>query len=702
MFMATFPARAGGRGGQSVGGRLTRKRTGRMTTRRGLLALGLAAPLASRGSATVGPKFQFRLVSPDQRLAITIGPDGTGRPTYGVSFDRKPVLLPSPLGLMLGDGGVLSHGLQIVRFARSRADRRYTLVAGKTREARDHYNELRLDFEQSAAASGRRALRLTFRAYDDGIAFRYCIPGERGREAISLREELTRFDFPGDCTCWGLNLGKFGTGHEGEFRPVRAAAIRSTDLFDIPLVGMAGSAVFAIAEADPTGYAGLYLTGRGDGGFGVESRLSPRLDDPDIAVRGRPGAGLLSPWRVVMVADRPGRLIESTLITNLSPPSAIADTSWIKPGKYAWDWWSDDAVSGVAHPGMNDATMQRFIAFASELRLQYMLIDAGWYVTGQGGNGGPGADVTRSIPEIHLPALIAYGRQRNVSLWVWVHWKALDARMEEALELYQRLGLKGVKIDFMDRDDQAMVAWYHQVLRKAAQHRLMVDLHGACPPTGSRRTHPNLLTREAVMGAEYNKWSARVTATHNVTLAFTRMLLGPMDYTPGGFRNVSPRDFVIRYELPFVQTTRGQALAMYVVYESPFMSVADSPDAYKGQAGVDFLAAVPASWDETRVLAGEIGEFVAIARRSGKDWFVGAMTNEQARTVRIPFAFLGRGRFAATIYADGATPSLLAITRRIVGRGDTIDLRLASGGGGAISLHAGLVRSGARARSANT
>ena len=292
-----------------------------------------------------------------------------------------------------------------------------------------------------------------------------------------------------------------------------------------------------------------------------------------------------------------------------------------------------------------------------------MLIDAGWYVAN--GDDLKAGDVMRSIPGVDLPALVAYAGQRNIGLFVWVHWKALDAQMDAALHLYQRLGLAGIKVDFMDRDDQDMVAFYHRLLEAAARHRLMVDLHGAYPPTGLSRTWPNLLTQEGVMGAEYNKWSARVTATHNVTLPFTRMLLGPMDYTPGGFRNVAPQDFVARHRLPLVQTTRGQALAMYVVYESPFQAVADSPDAYLDQPGVAFMRAVPATWDETRCIAGEIGAFVVIARRSGAAWFVGAMTNEAGRTVTIPLTFLGGARFAATVYSDGDTPTAIVVTERV-------------------------------------
>jgi alpha-glucosidase len=295
-------------------------------------------------------------------------------------------------------------------------------------------------------------------------------------------------------------------------------------------------------------------------------------------------------------------------------------------------------------------------------------------------------DITKTIPEIDLPGLIAYARERKVDIWVWVHWRLAQDQMDRAFPHYQKLGVKGVKIDFMDRDDQEMVAFYHRVLRKAAEHRLLVDLHGAYKPTGLIRTYPNYVTQEGVMGAEYNKWSARITATHNVTLAFTRLLVGPMDYTPGGFRNVARRDFTIKGVAPEVMTTRAQQLAMYVVYDSPFACVSDSPGAYRGQPGADFLKVVPTSWDETRALAGEIGEYVVVARRRGREWYVGAMTNEAGRELRVPLDFLGGGSYRATIYADGAKPADVTITTESVGAGAGLTLKLASGGGAAVRI----------------
>jgi alpha-glucosidase len=387
-----------------------------------------------------------------------------------------------------------------------------------------------------------------------------------------------------------------------------------------------------------------------------------------------------------MLGETLGKLVESTLITSLAPP-AEGDFGWVRAGKYAWDWWNGPTLASVARAGMNDETLKGFIDFAGRSGLEYMLIDDGWYVnSGAGGTLLPGANNMQPIPQVDLPTLVRYAAERKVGLWLWVHWKLLEANMEQALPLYAKLGIRGIKVDFMDRDDQQMVAFYHRLLKTAAANKLLVNLHGAFPPRGLIRTYPNFLTQEGVFGAEYNKWSRRVTARHNVNLALTRMLLGPMDYTPGGFRNAAPGAFVPEAATPMVQTTRGQALAMYVVYESPFQGVSDSPDNYRDQPGFDFVRMVPATWDETRAISARPGEHVALARRKGRDWYVGAMTNEDGRTIVVPLSFLGRGRYTATLWQDGGSPSAVARHTRTVSSGDTMELKLAPSGGAAVRI----------------
>lgn len=650
--------------------------------------LSILVPALALAAVTHAASPPLELRSPGGQASATVSLDDGGQAHFTVAWRGRDVLLPSPLGIQLDARKRIQGGLRIAASRRSEHDATYALVAGKASEVRERYRQLEVDLVDG---QGRR-LGLVLRAYDDGIALRYRLPRPAAGD-LEVKEDRTGFLFPRDYACWSLNLGRFGTSHEGEFDPVAASKLRPMHLIDAPLVCRTGDGdtTFAIAEADLDRYAGLYLSGREDGRLGVEARLSPRLDAPELAVRiarddvgddGHP-----TPWRVVMLGDSPGALIESNLISSLNPPTPIGDTSWIRPGKTAWDWWSGSLAPDVPGAGMNNATMRRYIDHAAALGLEYMLIDDGWYV-GSYGNGqwNPGADITRSIPQIDLPALIDYGRERGVGIWVWAHWKALEPRMDEVFARYRELGVKGVKVDFMDRDDQQMVDFFHRMARSAAEHRLMLNLHGAYRPTGLNRTWPNFLTQEGVLGAEYNKWSRRITPTHNVTLPFTRMLIGPIDYTPGGFRNVAPEDFEPSFTAPKVMGTRAHQLAMFVVYESPLQMVADSPDVYVDAPGADFLPLVPATWDETRALAGRIGQYVAIARRSGEAWYVGAMTNESARELALELSFLGDGAYEATVWRDGDAPTQVLRETRRVDAADALELALAGGGGAAVRL----------------
>jgi alpha-glucosidase len=647
-----------------------------------LLALALLCTAASVSAQ------DRHLLSPDGAIDVTIGQDAaTKGPTYAIAFHGRPVIGTSPLGLAFESYKKLGPDTAVTGAMRTNVDTRYRLIAGKTSAARDQYNELTLGLTETGGA--QRKLDIVFRAYDDGVAFRYRLPVQPGFTDLRLAGELTEFAFPADYRCWGLNLGRFDTSHEGEYDPLSASQVRPHNLFETPVTCRTGTgdASFALTEADLRGYAGSYLTGRETGALGFATRLAPRLDDPAIAVKADiRGTGLTTPWRVVMLGATPGKLIESTILTSLNP-APKGDFSWVKPGKTAWDWWNGPTLKALPTAGMNDATVKAYIDFAAANGLPYMLIDDGWYMNSGGGPVVyPGADIMTTVPAIDLPGLIRYAADRKVGLWLWANWRVLDAKMDAVFARYAVMGIKGFKVDFMDRSDQQIVDFYQRIFAASAAHHLMLDLHGAYHPTGATRTWPQFLTQEGVLGAEYNKWTRRITARHNVTLPFTRGLAGPYDYTPGGFRNATPATFRIEPQTPMVQTTRGQALAMYVVFDSPFMGVSDSPDNYAGAAGFDFIRAVPATWDETHVVSGEIGERIVTARRSGKDWYVGAMTNETARTVDVPLDFLGSGRFTATIWQDGASPTDVITTTRVVTARDTLTLTLAASGGGAIRL----------------
>ncbi len=418
-------------------------------------------------------------------------------------------------------------------------------------------------------------------------------------------------------------------------------------------------------------------------------RASTRLR---IAVQA--DAPVTTPWRVLMIGDEPGRLVESNIILNLNPPSKIADTSWIKAGKSAWDWWSGEAAPSVSFKtGMNTATMKHYIDFASASGFPYMLIDAGWAMADRNGpqDYSALADITKVTPEIDMPELLRYAKEKNVRIWLWSHWTSVDKYMNEAFPLFEKWGVAGVKIDFMNRDDQEMVRWYRHVVELAAQHHLMIDYHGAFKPDGLRRTYPNLITREGVMGKEYLKWSARTTPVHNTTLPFTRMLAGPLDYTPGAFGNGNRENFMPRDKEPMGLGTRAHELALYVVLESPLMMVSDYPEHYAGQHDFEFIKQVPVTWDEVRVLNGRPMENITVARRSGKDWYVASITNWDARSVKVPLDFLGEGKYTAEIYADapdaGTNATHTTFTKQTVDRSTVLDVKMVSGGGNAIWIH---------------
>ena len=634
-------------------------------------------------SPAFAQKLPTNVISPDGRIAIHIEQNEAGNLVYAIERNEDPVIGPSQLRLRLAEGDVSS--VNVRSLTPRNINTVHKLVATKAAQANDRFEELTLEVTPRSGAIS--SLKWIFRAYDDGVAFRYVVPPGAGVSTLSVRNEDTEFAFFADYACHGFNVGRFDSSHEGEFDPVRASLIREHNTYDLPLVCRTETSAFAIAEANLRDYGGLYLAGRGDGRPGVQSRISRRLDDRSLIARtaiGPEGAG--SPWRVIMLADKLGSLIESNLIGNLNPPPNF-DTSWIRPGKTAWDWWSGPYLPPPDKGGTDMPTIRRYVDFASLAGFEYMMIDEGWCLrSGHGGSAPADADITQAKADIDMPALVDYAKKKKVGLWLWVQWSLLDRQMDAALAQYRKWGIKGIKVDFMDRNDQQMVDYYHKLMQKAAQHQLLVDMHGAYPPTGLNRTWPNYLTQEGIMGAEYNKWSRRVTATHNVSLAFTRMLLGPLDYTPGGFRNATPADFQVINSPPQVQTTRGHGLAMFVVYESPFQMVSDSPDAYDKAPGFDFLKAVPVVWDETRFLAGDIDEYVVVARRKGRDWYVGAMGNEKQREISLPLEFLGDGKFKAKIYEDGASPRTLNESAREVTKADTLTLKLAPSGGAAVRL----------------
>jgi len=622
-------------------------------------------------------KAPLEITSPNQQVQITLNLSDEQAPVYSVKLNGNAIIAESPMGIELKQNGLLSQGMKITGVKRNAIDETYELVVGKSHEARNYCNEMTVSLQEMKTP--KRKLDLVFRAYNDGVAFRYIIPKQKPLQNFDILAEKSSFNFPGNYTCWALQLGTFTSSYEKEYDQVHLSDLSADAIVGLPLtISVNDSLTLAITEANLTDYAGMYLGG--NGGNMLISKLSPLPDGNGVCVKG--SAPHRSPWRVIMIGQHPGDLIESNIILNLNEPRAIEDASWIKPGKVAWPWWSGRMVTDVNFEGgMNTATMEHYIDFAAEAKLQYLLIDAKWY----GDHKDVTADITTTIPEVDLPEIIDYAGKRNIGVILWLNWNNVKKQMEQAFPLYEKWGVKGVKVDYMDRDDQEMVNIYHEIVRKAAAYHLLVDFHGAYKPTGMRRTWPNLITREGIMGMEYAKWSNRITPEHTVTIPFTRMLAGPMDFTPGAFHNVTKKDFKAQGKAPTTMGTRCNQLAMFVVYESPLQMLCDYPGSYQNGAGLDFLKAVPTTWDETRVLSAKVGDYIAIARKKNDAWFIGAMTDWTPRSLTLPLTFLGKGEYSATIYSDGPgaerKPTRVSVTETKVTAEDVLTANLASGGG---------------------
>ncbi len=603
-----------------------------------------------------------RVASPDGKVVAMLRPGDTG-PSLHVTMDEAHLVGPVRLGLDLAEDVMLGPGLALASHEMREFDETYPKPYRPETLLRDHGHELIADYVDPAHSD--ITLRVIVRAYDDGVAFRYAVT-KPGPSTVRINEERTAFAFPDDPEVFALPVKSFGTSYEHHYHRTPLSKLEAK-LIGLPTTLRHPSGHWSlITEAHLDDYAGMFLvpeTHGQSGGAVLASRLARRGGQPAV-VRDVP---MQSPWRVVMLGRRAGDLVESPIVPRLNPPCAIEDPSWIQPGKVVWPWWSKRMVTGVDFAGgVNTPTMKHYIDFAAENGFDGIVLDEGWYwwanVPGPEDRPIRLSDITRPMPAIDLPELIAYAGARDVGIWLWLSSGHAAHQMDEAFPLFEKWGIAGVKVDFMLREDQSMVNWYHTVARKAAEHKLMVNMHGAYKPTGIYRTWPNMIAREAVLGAEANKWSRDLTPQHNVTLPFTRMPAGPMDYTPGGLDVALPEHFQVRDDGPQVMGTTCHQLAMYVVYFAPLTTVADFPGNYRGHPALPFLREVPTVWDETHVLEGSPGEYIVTARRHGDDWYLAGMNasdtfgrkRERGRSFRLIMEFLPEGAtYDATLITDG-------------------------------------------------
>lgn len=608
-----------------------------------IVALLLGAPVLAQ---------EYTVGSPDGHIALTVSNQATL--TYSVQLDGKTLIAPSPMGFQLKGEPDMKGNFQVENDAKvkSGVEAWTPVVRNKHAQCQVPYQELTLQLKEKDGQC--RRMVVVFRVMNDGVAFRYTLFGVPVLGNRQITRELTGYAVPETASLWIPNFayengGKsYKSSQEGEFVETPVKTIKDDLHAGLPgLIKVDADHWMALTEANLDNYPAFYLgrsTEAKDGFQLLDTKLTPVWGEDESGVKVRFAEKNSSSWRVIMVGHNPGKFIESEIVRSLNPDCALTNTTWIKPGMSAWDhWWSGEVK-------MEQDVIKEYIDFAAKEKWPYMLIDWTWY----GPYCKPEACITSVAPQLNMPEIIQYAKSKNVDIWLWLRCEDANNndQYKDAFPLYHQWGVKGVKIDFMDRDDQDMVNWYRRIIKATAENELMLDFHGAYKPDGIERTYPHMLTREGVMGSEYYKFSDRVTPEHNVTLAYTRLLAGQMDYTPGGFLNVTQKQF--KQQSPtLVSNTRAAELAKFVVYESPFMCFCDHPRNVYGKVGEDFVQQVPTTWDDIHFISGTPDTYVALAKKSGEQWYVGIINNSQQRTVSLDLSFLPDGTYTVEYWKDG-------------------------------------------------
>ena len=633
---------------------------------------------------------EFRLQSPDNHLQATITND------HGLHFSlqkESQIIVPSVKVAMTLDRMTIPGEKDKIRHSSKRTVNNtiHPVVAIKNSAISDQYNELRLFYKNSFS--------VVFRAYNDAIAYRF---ETNYKDSVTITDERLNISFPENTSAWFAYNDRWMNGYEHIYQKQSLDSLSKNKTAQLPLLlDLQSAGKLLITESDLYDYPGLYFTG-GDNKT-IESIFPPRVktEQQNNTSRGgwdrtfrpqttfdylaRTNGNRAFPWRIFAVADRDDQLLNNEIVYKLAAPSRIENESWIKPGQVAWDWWNNWNVTGVDfRAGVNTTTYKYYIDFASRNHIPYIIMDEGWYKLG---------NMTERMPDVDVQAIADYGREKNVGVILWCVWRTLDNQMEEAMDLFQKWGVKGIKVDFMDRDDQDVVNFYYRCAEEAARHHLLVDYHGAHKPAGLQRTYPNVINFEGVPGLEQDKWTdSLATSRMAVTLPYIRMFAGPMDYTPGAMRNAQPKDFKPVFDNPMSLGTRCQQLAMYVIFDAPLQMLADNPTSYgKEKGSLDFITSVPTTWDETIPLYGKVAEYIATARRKGNNYFAAAMTNDTARDVTIDFSFLPEGTYHLSMFQDGINADRNGADykkiERTVTQNDKLTIHLAPGGGWAARIY---------------
>lgn len=645
-------------------------------------AVCLCLPMTAQKVCTVS--------SPDGRLQLSVTADE--HLSYSLTDGETVLMENSVIGLCVAGVGDLCANPVIKKQQRRQ---------GQEHISAPFYRQRELDMEWNAlTVTLGSGLQVEFRAYDEGVAYRYILRDVS--QTVDIADETAEFWFPDDCVSYlpySTNAKKPEAMAFQATYDVAPLSQQTTDNWAfLPVTVDAGAAKVTIMETAVEDYPGMFVVPT-QGGLSARFPQVPDAFDyypwrqqkyvtatHDYIARVDSARSL--PWRIMAVSRQDTEMPVNNLVYALASPSRLDETSWIQPGLVSWDWWNNWGLTGVDfEAGINDATYRYYIDFAARFGLPYVILDEGWYVPSSG-------DMLTTVPAIDLPALVGYAGERGVRLILWTVFNVLDAQLEEACERYARMGIAGFKVDFVDRDDQEAQQMIWRIAEACARHHLVLDYHGIAKPAGIQRTWPNVLNYESCFGMEEAKWTLhdeKDMPLYDVTFPFIRMQAGYADFTPGGMRNATREDFQPIYKNPLTMGTRCHQLAMYIVYDSPLTMLADAPTAYEHEPDFTaFIASLPTVFDETIVPLGRLGEYVVTARRKGNAWYVAGQTNWTERDVQLPLTFLGDGTYAATLYTDGVNANQNASDYRTqalsLSAADTLTVHLAQGGGFAMTL----------------
>jgi len=619
----------------------------------------------------------YSITSPDGKIQVTVTADTQLR--WSATVNKQPIFLNNTLSLDLGTT-VLGINPKVISAKTSSADKMVqTIVSVKSKSIKDTYNQLILTFKPNYGIS--------FRVFDNGISYRF---ETNIKDEITVKNEEVGLNFAGDYPVLFPEEETFFSHYERVYLDQNISSLQAGKFCSLPALVKADNNVkIGITEADLYDYPCLFLEATGTNAFKSKYPHVILKSDPkgDRGIKNVQEADYIAktsgtrtfPWRVFMISTEDARLVENQMVFLLSRETKLTDTNWIKPGLVAWDWWNENNIYGVDFKaGLDTKTYKYYIDFASKNNIPYIILDEGWTKST--------TNIKEANPDLNIQELIAYGKSKNVGVILWCLWNVLDTDMNAILDLYEKWGAKGIKVDFMARSEQFMVNFYERTAKACADRKLLVDFHGAFKPSGMARAYPNIINHEGVKGMENCKWSKEITPEHDVTLCFTRMLAGPMDFTPGAMINKNKSDYSVSFSNPMSQGTRCHQVAMYVCYDAPLQMLCDNPsNYYKEQETTSFISKIPTVWDDTKVLDAKVGDFILMARQKDNNWYLGAMTDWTARSLNIDFSFLGEGTYEIEIMQDGINAEKSGndykrIVKKVT-KADHLKIDLASGGG---------------------